>query len=822
MGTRSGVACGNKDRLITEEEKGLAVSRRTFLQGAAALGVVTKFATVRAERQDSSRDLLWHDKPAERWLEALPLGNGRLGVMIYGGTQTERIALSESTSWSGAAAKGEVNPGALAHLDEIRQAFFNGKYDEAQLLAGKYLVGQMKNFGTNLPLPELRLECEGTKDTAGYQRSLHLEEAIARVRWRANGALFEREAFASHADNVLVLRLTCSRPGQISFRMGFGESVIPGEATAIGQDTVRFAGHAWEKMHSSGHDGVDLQIHARVVPEGGAVSADERGIQVHGANAATVLVAIGTTFGGAEPEEQCRKSIDGAVGKSYSELRQAHLDDYQPLYRRMTVDLGRSPAATQSMPTDARRKALENGAEDPELLALFFQYGRYLTIAGSRADSPLPLALQGIWNDGLASSMGWTDDFHLDVNTEQNYWPAEVCNLSECQMPLFQLIEGIRTHGRETARSMYGAPGWVVHTVTNPWGYTAPGSTGWGIFVTAGIWISLQLWQHWTFTGDTEFLRTRAYPVLREAAEFFLGYMVTEPKHGWLVTGPSESPENWYLTPSGGRASVSMGGTCDRELVYALFSMCIDASKAMGSDEVFRGKLEEARAKLPPLQIGRHGQLQEWLEDFEEAYPNHRHTSHLIALYPEHQISPRTTPALARAAEVTIERRIHAPNWEQSEWGRANLVAYYARLLKGDEAHRYLVGLVAKSSEANLLTFSAGGIAGAEQNIFAIDGNTAGAAGLAEMLLQSQSGEIEFLPALPAAWPKGSVRGLCARGGFVIDLGWAEGRLQSAAIFSRLGGAAKVRYGERVIDVQFQRGETKRLRAASFRASVSA
>jgi alpha-L-fucosidase 2 len=701
-------------------------------------------------------------------------------------------------------------------LNDIRKHFFEGKYDEAQDFCGKYLVGHMKNFGTNLPLPELRLNFDGIGDATEYRRSLILEEAIARVGFRAAGCLFSRQVFASHADWVLVIRLTCSKPGQISFRMSFGEGVIPNTVKTDGTDMLVLDGHAWEQMHSTGHDGVALQIRARVIVEHGESTPSQDAIAVRGASAVTMLVAIGTSVHDADPDAICREIIQAAVLKDFAELRRAHLADYQPLFRRVSIDLGRSSAVIRSQTTNARRQALETGANDPELLALFFQYGRYLTIAGSRADSPLPFALQGIWNDGLASSMGWTDDFHLDINTQQNYWPAEVCNLAECQMPLFSLIDLMRKQGRETAKEMYGAPGWVVHTVTNPWGYTAPGSVGWGIFVSAGIWISLQLWEHWTFNGEIEFLRTRAYPVLREAAEFFLSYMVPEPRHGWLVTGPSDSPENWYLTPSGHRASESMGNTCDRTFVFALYSMCIEASTTLSVDAEFRKKLEDARAKLPPFQIGRHGQLQEWLEDFEDADPNHRHTSHLVGLHPLHQISPRTTPEFARAAEITIQRRMNAPNWEQSEWGRANLVAYYARLLKGDEAHNYLVGLLAKATDENLLTFSSGGVAGAEQSIFALDGNTAGAAGIAEMLLQSQGSEIELLPALPSAWPRGFVHGLCARGGFVIDIAWNGGQLESATITGRLGGTARVRYGDRFTTIRPRPGETIRLRSASF------
>jgi alpha-L-fucosidase 2 len=802
---------------LTSGEKEIPVpaTRRDFLQGALALGALSRIMPAQPSPADRGEEL-WYSQPAERWLEALPVGNGRLGAMVYGGIQTERIALSESTAWSGAPSTGEVNPGALQHLNEIRQLFFAGKYDEAQELCGKYLVGHAKNFGTNLPLPELQLAFDDLQDAGEYRRSLNLDEAVARVRFRANGILYQRDVFASHPSRILVIRLTSSKPAQISFRMRFGKGILPTAEKTEGTHTLILNGNAWEHMHSTGHDGVAFEIRARVIAEGGRTTDGQQEIQVQGADVVTVLVAVGTNFRSGDGDAICREVIQAAARKDFAQLLRAHVVDHQGLYRRVSIDLGRTPSTAGSQPTDVRRKALKDGAADPQLLALFFQYGRYLTIAGSRADSPLPLALQGIWNDGLASSMGWTDDFHLDINTQQNYWPAEVCNLGECQTPLFALIELIRERGRETAEQMYGAPGWVVHTVTNPWGYTAPGSVGWGIFVTAGIWISLQMWDHWTFNGDVEFLRTSVYPVLREAAEFFLAYMVAEPTHGWLVTGPSDSPENWYRSPSGGRASESMGNTCDRSFVYALYSMCIEASKTLSVDTGLCRKLEEAQARLPPFQIGRHGQLQEWLEDFEDAEPNHRHTSHLAGLYPLHQISPRTTPELARAAEVTIQRRMNAPHWEQSEWGRANLVVYYARLLKGDEAHKDLVGLLANAADANLLTFSSGGVAGAEQNIFAVDGNTAGAAGIAEMLLQSQSGEIELLPALPAAWPSGSVRGLCARGGYLVDIAWNAGGLRAATIASRQGGTAQIRYRGRVTTVHLQPQESKRLGEGSF------
>jgi alpha-L-fucosidase 2 len=455
---------------------------------------------------------------------------------------------------------------------------------------------------------------------------------------------------------------------------------------------------------------------------------------------------------------------------------------------------------------------VQAGQKDPGLSALFFQYGRYLTIAGSRHNAPLPFALQGIWNDGLASSMGWTDDFHLDINTQQNYWVAEVGNLSECQNPLFDFLDAMRVAGRTTAQYMYGAPGWVCHVVTNPWGFTAP---GW-IFPTGGVWLSLQMWEHYRFTADEAFLKDRVYPVLKEATEFFLSYMVEHPQHGWLVTGPSVSPENWFLTSDGKACSESMGPTVDRVLVFALLSHYIEASETIGIDEELRLRAKSALERLPPFQIGKYGQLQEWLEDFDEAQPNHRHTSHLISLYPEHQISPSKTPALGQAARTTIERRMSHPDWEDSEWGRANMVNYFARLLDGESAHKNLVELIAKAAEDSLLTYSRGGVAGAQSNIFSLDGNTAGAAGIAEMLLQSQSEEIHLLPALPSAWPRGSVKGLCARGGIEVSVTWNAGKLTSAFLKSKKDGTHVVRYGSQTIQLLLHRDRETRVPVRSF------
>jgi alpha-L-fucosidase 2 len=771
------------------------------------------------QAQDTvSPHMLWYDAPATRWFEALPLGNGHLGAMVFGGTGLERIALSESTVWSGAPDDDAVSPEARTHLARIRELLFAGQHGEARSLCEQYLLAKPHNFGTNLPLPELQLEFSRRGVIDSYRRSLDLDSGIARTEYRAAGTRLVREAFASYPDRVLVLRTISDQPRSLDFRIGFSKAVMPVTIEMEDDHTLVLRGNAFESLHSSGRDGVHFEVRVRAVLQEGSITVAEKALKVQGATSVRLLVAIATSFGGKDPALECAPVLERAAAKEYQALRSAHLADHQALYRRVSLDIGRSTVAQRARPINLRRAALAEGIEDPDLLALFFQYGRYLTIAGSREDSALPMALQGIWNDGLASSMGWTDDFHLDINTQQNYWAAEVCNLGGCQLPLLRWIEVLRESGRKTAREMYGASGWVAHTVSNPWGYSAPGwGIGWGLFVSAGAWISLQLWEHYRFHPDEQFLRATAYPVLRELAEFYLTYMVPEPTHDWLVTGPSDSPENWYMTPSGDRAAESMGNTCDRALVFAVLSMCIEASQTLGVDEDARSKWTHARAQLPPFQIGKHGQLQEWLYDFDDADPNHRHTSHLISLYPLHEISPRETPELADAAKITLARRMASPKWEQTEWGWANLVAYSARLLEAEEAHRYLVGLVVHAAEDNLMTYSIGGVARASQNIFALDGNTAGTAAMAEMLLQSQAGEIVLLPALPQAWRDGSVRGLCARGGFEVDIRWRGGNLQSAEIRSEYAGSIPVRYGSHIFHARIAAGIPLKLRAANFR-----
>lgn len=732
---------------------------------------------------------LWYAQPAKVWMESLPIGNGRLGAMTYGGIEEEKLALNESTMWSGQYNENQNKPFGREKMNQLRKLFFEGKLSEGNRIAGDNLHGNQTSFGTHLPIGDLKMQFiypEGK--VTGYRRSLSLDEAVSSVSFNSGGVNYKREYFATNPDNVLVLRLTADKQKSITMNMGL--DLMRQADLSVEDNQLVFTGKVDFPLHGPG--GVCFEGRIAILADNGEVKMEQSGVGIKEADAVTLIVDVRTDYKSPDYKTLCADGVKKAAAKSYDELKQAHIKDYNTLYNRVSIHFGQD--ANRALPTDVRWKQVKEGKTDTGLDALFFQYGRYLTIASSRENSPLPIALQGFFNDNKACNMGWTNDYHLDINTEQNYWAANVGNLAECNAPLFTYIKDLAHHGAKTAEVVYGCKGWTAHTTANVWGYTPASSTIiWGLFPMAGSWIASHLWTQYEFTQDKQYLAETAYPLLKGNAQFILDFLAKDPKSGYLMTGPSISPENWFRTAGGEEMVASMMPACDRELAYEILSNCVQASEILNTDREFADSLHTAIAQLPPIQLRANGAIREWFEDFEEAHPNHRHTSHLLALYPFSQITLEKTPELAEAARKTIENRLSAENWEDTEWSRANMICMYARLKDAQEAYKSVQLLQGKLSRENLMTVSPGGIAGAEGDIYSFDGNPAGTAGMAEMLVQNHEGYVEFLPCLPVEWKDGSFKGLCLKGGAEATAEWTNAVINKASLKATVDQVLKVK-----------------------------
>ncbi len=740
---------------------------------------------------------LWYRQPASRWQEAMPLGNGRMGAMITGDPVKEIIDLTEITCFSGEIHNNDTYKESHYYFYKAREALINKDYPLSQKYLQQY-IGERQNYGTHLPLGHLVITTEHKDmNVSNYIRSLNLNTAVSEVSYNINShSFYSRTAFISNPQQIMIIKFE-AEDGCLNLALSLDGGNNPYQV-CVDETGYFLTGNAFESKHSDGKTGVSFAAELHVESTGGSVYTENKQIYIADAKSAIVYIAIETDFKGLKPIKLCRQRIQKALSYSFDELLQNHINDYQELFNRVNFYLGES----EGLPTDVLVKQVQEGSVSPYLTSLMFQYGRYLLISSSRHNSPLPTQLQGVWNDSVACNIGWTCDMHLDINTQMNYWPVETTNLSECHVPLFQWIENsLVPSGRKTARLFYNLNGWVAELVSNAWGYTNP---YWHINLspcpTGGAWIATHLWEHYLFTQDKDFLQEHVLPVIEEAAIFFMGYLFEDPETGHLTSGPSISPENHFLV-DGKPYSASIGPVYEIVVIREIFDIYLKSCEILGISGDFFENVKDAKNALPPFKISENGELKEWSHNYKASDPQHRHTSHLLALFPFSQITPEHTPDLARAARVTIEKRMTPEEiWEDTGWARSMLMLYSARLKDGRAAFDHILNMQQKLTNPNLMvkhppTRGAPSFA----DVYELDGNTGLTACIAELLLQSHNDEIELLPALPDSWETGSISGLCARGGFVINMEWKDLSLIKVQVYSLSDNICKIRYGDRAI-----------------------
>ncbi len=768
---------GVDEKVVARVFPGASRTKR-FMVLSALVFVILPYSSGHLRAQSLK---LTYERPARFWHEALPVGNGRLGAMVFGGVDTERIQLNEDSIWAGRL-EDRDRPEARQGIDRARRLIFEDNYQEADRVVKREVLGPrwIRSYQT---LGDLTLEMPSEGVPAEYRRELDLDSAVSAVRYRLGSSVITREVFSSFPDQVIVVRIRSSQPGRIDLNASLSRSENATMAM-MGPGRIALRGQA---LNDPRHGGVFFEGQVLAQATGGRISTDAQGIHIREADEVVLLVAAATNYRGRDPGRECERVLQAASAKSFESLRESHIADHQRLFRRVSLDLGDDGKGELS--TDKRIRNVASGEIDRGLEALYFQYGRYLLIASSRPGG-LPSNLQGIWCQDTAAA--WNSDYHININIQMIYWPAEVTNLSECHGPFFDLIDRIRERGSRTARVVYKAGGFVAHHTTDAWWFTSPiGEPQWGMFPSGGAWTTQHLMEHYRYSDDEDFLRSRAWPALKGAAEFYLDWLVEHPVTGRLVSGPSSSPEHTFISSNGQRANLSMAPSMDQQICWDVFTNVLEAAKDLRIESPFVQRVSEARDRLQGTGIGKDGRLMEWAEPFADGEKGHRHISHLFGLHPGRQFSIRKTPAAAAAARRSLEYRLQHGGGHTG-WSRAWLVNFWARLHEGDRAHADLRKLIGQSTAPNLFdTHPISGDQFPQGYIFQMDGNGGGTAGMAEMLVQSHAGEIDLLPALPTAWKAGRVTGLRVRGNITFDMEWRDNR--ATRVILRPGTTREIR-----------------------------